>query len=69
MTMATSEGTERAALMRRLRAHVSDGFASAYENAPIEHLRIAVSDCDEQEEFYRLCGFEGMSLQEPTKGA
>jgi catechol-2,3-dioxygenase len=46
-----------------------EGSARAYENAPIEHLRIAVADCHEQEEFYRLCGFEDISVQEPTKAA
>jgi len=69
MTTAMNENEERVELMRRLRAHVSEGFASAYEKAPIEHLRVAVADCDEQVEFYRLCGFEDMSRQEPERAA
>jgi hypothetical protein len=54
--------------MRRLREHVSEGLASRFEHAPIKNLRRAVQGCDEQEEFYRLCGLEEMS-QEPTKAA
>ncbi len=68
MTTALSEDAERAALMRRLRGHVSEGLAGRFEHAPIEHLRRAVRGCDEQEEFYRLCGFEDVS-QEPTRAA
>jgi hypothetical protein len=69
MTTATTEEAERRALIARLRELVSDWFASGYATAPIEHLRHAVKSCEEQEEFYRLCGFEDLSLQEPTKAA
>jgi len=68
MATAMNEDTERAALMRRLREHVSEGLASRFEHAPIVQLRTMVSDCDEQEEFYRLCGLQDVS-QEPTRAA
>ncbi len=69
MTTAINEEAERKALMMRLRELVSDWFACGYETSPLEHLRHAVKSCEEQEEFYRLCGLEDLSLQEPTKAA
>lgn len=66
---AICESDERATLMAWLRANVSDWFASPFEHAPIENLRTVVADCKEQEEFYRLCGFEDMSPQEPERAA
>jgi len=68
MTTATNEDAERLALMRRLREHVSEGLASRFEHAPMEHLRHAVKGCDAQEEFYRLCGLEDAS-RAPTRAA
>jgi len=69
-----NDGAERTALMGRLHALVSEGLlseslANRFENAPIEQLRVMVADCDEQVEFYRLCGFEDMSRQEPERAA
>jgi hypothetical protein len=69
MTKATHKSDERATLIAWLRDNVSDWFAGPFENAPIENLRTVVADCKEQEEFYRLCGLQDMSRQEPERAA
>ena len=52
----TTVSRERAELMRQLSDLVSPRFAARYAESPIEHLRIAVRDCDEQAEIYRKLG-------------